>query len=254
MQRTYNLQWLTDKFDVGEQLKYLFFWGHTKKTNEAIGSFCFSQWFELPFILDDITYQTAEHWMMANKALLFNDLKTYDKIINSKTPGEAKKLGRQVLGFDEIIWNDKRMDIVINGNIHKFNQHADYATYLLNTNDRILVEASSVDKIWGIGLAKDAEHIDNPYFWNGQNLLGFALMEVRSFLKHYGHFDYVKSAVEIPFKVFPKISRSDMFWRVGAGDTMLDEFFKYFRSLSEKERSDLMLSCPPPYDWPDFYE
>ncbi|MES2107848.1 MAG: NADAR family protein [Bacteroidota bacterium] len=186
MAPTYNLQWLFDKYDSGEHLKFLFFWGHTKKAADSIDNSCFSQWFELPFVVDSITYKTAEHWMMANKALLFGDFKAYDKIISCNKPGEAKKLGRTVLGFDEITWRDSRADIVTKGNIHKFNQHPDYARYLLNTNDRILVEASPVDRIWGIGLSKDAENIDNPHFWNGQNLLGFALMEARAFLSGSG--------------------------------------------------------------------
>ncbi|MEN0050216.1 MAG: NADAR domain-containing protein, partial [Bacteroidota bacterium] len=35
------------------------------------------------------------------------------------------------------------------------------------------------DRIWGIGLAADANNIENPDTWKGLNLLGYALMEVR---------------------------------------------------------------------------
>jgi predicted NAD-dependent protein-ADP-ribosyltransferase YbiA (DUF1768 family) len=72
MKQTYSLQWLTDQFDYGESLKFLFFWGHKHAQNEGIGKFCFSQWYELPFMVDGITYPTTEHWMMAHKALLRN--------------------------------------------------------------------------------------------------------------------------------------------------------------------------------------
>jgi len=51
--------------------------------------------------------------------------------------------------------------------------------FLLATKDRILVEASPVDKIWGIGMAQDHPHIQDPSLWQGLNLLGFALIHVQ---------------------------------------------------------------------------
>lgn len=254
MAYNYSLTWLTNKFDQGEILKFLFFWGHSNTLKEDVGKFCFSQWFELPFIIDGITYKTAEHWMMANKALLFNDSGIYQKIINAKSPGEAKELGRQVLGFDEQIWIANRYDIVVKGNVHKFNQHPPFADFLINTKDRILVEASPIDKIWGIGLSKDAEQIDNPYFWNGQNLLGFALMEVRDFFTKFGYFNYLESTVPPPWKVYPKIDPPDMFWRMGKGEDALSAFFKYYNSLTERDRTIFRLSNSTPYSWNNFYD
>ncbi len=183
MEQHYSLDWLIEKFDKGENIKYLFFWGHSNKYQEDVGKFCFSQWYEAPFIVDGITYKTAEHWMMANKALLFADQEAFNKIVNADKPGEAKELGRQVLGFDEVAWNTQRYQIVKKGNIHKFNQHRKLAEYLLGTGERIIAEASPVDAIWGIGLAQDNPNIQNPHNWRGLNLLGFALMEVRDILK-----------------------------------------------------------------------
>jgi ribA/ribD-fused uncharacterized protein len=43
----------------------------------------------------------------------------------------------------------------------------------------VLVEASPLDRVWGIGLAADHEAAASPSRWRGRNLLGFALMEVR---------------------------------------------------------------------------
>jgi ribA/ribD-fused uncharacterized protein len=254
MNYNYNLQWLTNKFDWGENLKFLFFWGHSNNLNELVGKFCFSQWFELPFLLDGIIYNTAEHWMMANKALLFGDTDTYLKIINANSPGEAKELGRKVIGFDEQTWVENRYDIVVKGNIHKFNQHPAFADFLLNTKERILVEASPVDKIWGIGLSKDAEQIDNPHFWNGENLLGFALMEVRDFFKAFGSFKYIECTLPLPWKTFPKIDPHDMFWRMGKGEDMLTRFAQYYNSLSLHDQTIFKLVNPAPYSWSNFYD
>lgn len=179
----YSIDWLLEKFESEENLKYLFFWGHSNNLNEKVGKFCFSQWYESPFIVDNITYKTAEHWMMAHKALLFKDMKTFDKIIACIKPGEAKALGREVQNYDEKLWNKHKFDIVTIGNIHKFRQHPELLDFLKKTENRVLVEASPVDNIWGIGLSQDSKDVENPYTWKGENLLGFALMEVRDFVK-----------------------------------------------------------------------
>ena len=179
----YDINWLTEKFEKGEALKFLYFWGHTNKYKEEVGKFCFSQWFESPFVINNVTYKTSEHWMMAQKALLFHDKDTFKRIIACNKPGEAKELGRQVANFDEQIWEEKKFDIVKLGNFYKFSQNPKLADYLLKTDTRILVEASPIDTIWGIGLSQDSEDIGNMYAWRGQNLLGFVLMEVRDCLK-----------------------------------------------------------------------
>ena len=119
---------------------------------------------------------------MYHKALLFEDNEIAQKIILSKSPGEAKDLGRQVRGFNQNTWEKKRFDIVVQGNILKFSQNENLKNFLLNTQNRVLVEASPVDEIWGIGLTKDSEKAKNPHTWRGLNLLGFALMETRRVL------------------------------------------------------------------------
>jgi ribA/ribD-fused uncharacterized protein len=164
--------------------KFLFFWGHQPSKDGSITKTCFSQWWEKPFDVNGIQYRTAEHWMMAKKAWLFHDEETMNKIIHVKSPAEAKKLGREIKNFNEEIWLNKRYEIVKEGNLHKFGQNIELKDFLLNTNERVLVEASPVDPIWGIGMASDHEDINNPEKWKGLNLLGFALMEVRDELRN----------------------------------------------------------------------
>lgn len=179
----YDMNWLRERYDAGERLKFLYFWGHTNRYNEEVGKFCFSQWSESPFVVDSIHYKTAEHWMMAQKALLFGDNDRFSRIIDCNTPDEAKKLGREVAGYLEEVWDERKFEIVKQGNIFKFSQHPKLGDYLIGTGDKIIVEASPVDAIWGIGMSQSSDHIDNVHSWRGQNLLGFALMEVRDFLK-----------------------------------------------------------------------
>jgi predicted NAD-dependent protein-ADP-ribosyltransferase YbiA (DUF1768 family) len=125
-----NISDIKDKVDRGEQIEYLFFWSHRPNADGTIGNTCFSQWFDASFELNGIHYQTAEHYMMAEKARCFDDC---------------------------IILTE------------------------------ILVEASPDDRIWWIGLAADNPNIENPHCWKGSNLLGFALMEVRSILQFDRH-------------------------------------------------------------------
>jgi ribA/ribD-fused uncharacterized protein len=250
----YNINWLTEKFESGDTLEYIFFWGHTNQFNEEVGKFCFSQWFDCPFTVDNITYKTAEHWMMAQKALLFKDRNNFDKITSCDKPGKAKKLGRQVLGYDEKTWNKRKFDIVKIGNIHKFNQHPKLAEYLLRTNNSILVEASPADTIWGIGLSQDSNDIENIYAWRGENLLGFVLMATRDFLKEFGHFKPLVNSVQPPWTKFPNVDRSDTFWKMGKGEDYLIHFYKYYGGLSDRERTIFNLTNPAPHDWSEFYD
>ncbi|GHM99543.1 hypothetical protein WSM22_10330 [Cytophagales bacterium WSM2-2] len=180
----YNLDWLTRKFDSGETIKYIFFWGHSKKENESVGNFLFSQWFPSPFTVEAVEYKTCEHWMMAHKAQLFHDHEALERILKANTPAEAKKIGREVKNFDPKVWDEKKYECVTTGNVHKFRTNKLFKDYLLNTNDRVLVEASPVDFVWGIGLSKDTHLIENPHTWKGSNLLGFALMEARDILRN----------------------------------------------------------------------
>ena len=163
---------------AGERVKYLFFWGHQQSKGGVTAS-CFSQWYSAPFVVDGQSYATAEHFMMAEKAALFGDQATRAEVLRAPNPGAAKAMGRKVRGFDESVWVRHRFAIVVRGNHAKLTQNQELGLFLSQTGSRILVEASPVDRIWGIGLAQDDEKANNPNLWRGLNLLGFALMEVR---------------------------------------------------------------------------
>ncbi|MDH6110444.1 ribA/ribD-fused uncharacterized protein [Kitasatospora sp. MAP12-15] len=164
---------------AGARPKYLLFWGHRPERDGGIGPGSLSQWWPAAFVVDGVRYATAEHWMMAGKARLFGDAELVPRILAARTPAEAKKLGRLVRGFDDRRWDEARFELVVAGNVAKFGQDEALLGYLLGTGQRVLVEASPVDRIWGIGLAADSELAIDPARWRGLNLLGFALMEAR---------------------------------------------------------------------------
>ena len=167
----------------GFRPKYLFFWLHQPYESGQIGKECLSQWWSSSFTVEGVVYHTAEHYMMAEKARLFGDNLTREKILSASHPNVVKKLGRDVKDFDEEIWFQHRFDIVVRGNAAKFGQNDALKSFLLNTKGCMLVEASPFDRVWGIGLAGDDPNAENPEKWKGLNLLGFALMEVRTQLK-----------------------------------------------------------------------
>ena len=175
----YTHETLLDRIAAGEELTYVFFWGHTPGRIDRVGKSCLSQWFERAFVHKAIRYPTAEHWMMAEKARLFEDEKRLQLILRTASAKTVKDFGRSVANFDEETWREQREKIVKNGNYLKFSQHADLRGYLLGTGNRILVEASPYDKVWGIGMKATDDGVEDPANWRGENLLGYALMEVR---------------------------------------------------------------------------
>ncbi|MET9549703.1 NADAR family protein [Streptomyces sp. NPDC006627] len=164
---------------AGQRVKYLYFWGHTPRRDGTLGASCLSQWWPSPFTVDGVTYATAEHWMMAAKARLFDDADAERAVLAARTPAEAKNAGRLVRGFDEAIWARERFGIVLTGSVHKFTSDPALREFLRGTGERVLVEASPLDRVWGVGLAADDPRIQDPEKWRGPNLLGFALMGAR---------------------------------------------------------------------------
>lgn len=142
-----------------------------------------SQWYPSIYIVNGVKYHCNEQYMMAQKALLFNDTKIYDKIMKTKDPKRIKALGRQVNNFEDNIWDNNKYRIVLEANYAKFSQNLYLKDQLLQTGDKIIAEASPYDNIWGIGLTASDKRAQDMSKWLGQNLLGKALMETREKLK-----------------------------------------------------------------------
>ncbi|UQX03244.1 NADAR family protein [Streptomyces sp. RerS4] len=174
---------LIEQVSRGERVKFLPFWGHRPRHDGRLGPSCLSQWWPAPFTVGEVRYETAEHWMMAGKARLFGDPEAERAALEATSPAAAKKAGRLVRGFDEAIWERERFALVVEGSVHKFGSTPELRAYLLGTGDRVLVEASPMDRVWGIGLAADDDRTLDPARWRGLNLLGFALMEARTRLR-----------------------------------------------------------------------
>jgi len=153
---------------------HVYFYSHQKKWG------AFSQFYQPCVFTDDngVQYNCAEQWMMASKARLFGDEIILKKILGSRSPFKIKALGREVKGFDNKKWDNVKYDLVVEGNGFKFGQNPKLKEMLKATGKAV---PAPNDRIWGIGISvKDAK---NGRRWNGQNLLGKALMSVRDFMK-----------------------------------------------------------------------
>ena len=183
MNRDYEIRSTADllaQLDQGYRPKYFCFWGHQAEKDGSVGKGCLSQWFHAPFTVDGDRFPTAEHFMMAGKARLFGDEAARLSALAAPSPAATKAVGRSVRNFDEGRWNAERFDIVVRANVAKFTQNPAMGEFLLGTGERVLVEASPRDRIWGIGMGAANPDAEQPRKWRGQNLLGFALMAARA--------------------------------------------------------------------------
>lgn len=204
-----NIKQLRRRWESGERFEFYLFYGH-KPPFSGVDASCLSQWFVRDFSIDGQRYPTAEHWMMAEKARLFGDTEMLQAILDSDSPRDAKAYGRKVKRFDAKTWDEHKFEIVVLGNVAKFDQNPTLRQFLVETTKgekqdfqmvaeapqaykigdyqrqtnktnslAILVEAAGRDTIWGIGLGQNNPKSRDPMQWRGKNLLGFALTKVR---------------------------------------------------------------------------
>lgn len=178
----YTIEELRKAHLAGKSFNYLFFWGHTPPKDGSVDKSCFSQWWPSRFTVEGTEYNCAEQFMMAEKARLFGDESMLDAILKADDPKAMKAYGRAVSHFDKEVWDSQCYDIVKSGSVAKFAQNPELGEYLKSTGNRILVEASPRDRIWGIGMGESNPDAENPVKWRGKNLLGFALTEARDIL------------------------------------------------------------------------
>ena len=182
-QPKYTRKWLQQEFAAGRMRELCLFWGHQPAEDGQLTKSCLSQWWMEDFYTTAAPYLCMEQYMMAAKAELFGDKEIRDQILKCSDQKQIKALGRKVRGFDQKVWDKFKYAIVLNGIWCKFSQNRELREFLLSTGDSVLVEASPYDAIWGIRLAASSPEAQDPMKWRGQNLLGFALMEVRDELR-----------------------------------------------------------------------
>ena len=141
-----------------------------------------SNWYLSDFTVDDVKFSSMEQYMMYRKALCFHDDDIAAQILVTSDVAQIKAFGRLVHNYDDHHWNGVRQIVIYEGLKAKFSQNPDLLKMLKDTRDALLAECAVKDRIWGIGMSMtDPDRFDRNK-WNGQNLLGYALMMVRNIL------------------------------------------------------------------------
>ena len=158
------------------------------------------------FTLYGQTFNCGEQAIMWCKAWLFGDMEKASEILASEYPKEQKALGREVGGYDEIMWKAMRMQVVYMVLKAKFTQSDYYKTKLLETGVSKMVEASPYDKIYGIGLSEEKARMVPENQWPGKNLLGRLMTKLKKEMilgeahKHFELQDILDLGVEAKVK------------------------------------------------------
>jgi hypothetical protein len=143
----------------------------------------FSQWAESPIVIDGVLYNCAEQYMMAKKALLFEDGEAYLAIMATRDPAEQKRIGRTVRGFRREVWDVVSRDVVARASLAKFTSTPKLHRRLMATEGHTLVEASPTDDVWGVKLYENDPAVHDRGLWRGTNWLGQVLTDLREHLQ-----------------------------------------------------------------------
>jgi len=119
-----------------------------------------------PFVLDNKTWPTVEHYFQAQK--FPTDPTLQEKIRLASSPFVAKKLGRTKTLHFMASWEENKEGVMKKALTAKFTQNSALRDLLKGTGSEQLYENSPRDYYWGVGAAK-----------TGKNRLGVLLMEIR---------------------------------------------------------------------------
>ena len=125
-------------------------------------------------------YNCAEQLYMVEKAMFFNDHDSALMMCYCPDGKSVKALGRKVKNFDQDEWNKVSYDKMLIACRGKYTQNKNLVEELINTKNKVMVESSPSDKIWGVGLHESDDRILNESNWTGENRLGKVLMQIRS--------------------------------------------------------------------------
>ena len=130
-------------------------------------------------------FSSTEKAFMFIKAKMFGDEAIAMQILITENPNECRKLGRMVKNYDEKVWDACRVQVFYDLNKAKYIQDGYLRRLLLDPkyDNKIFVEASPIDKIWGVGLDEKDPLIDDERNWKGENNLGKIITQIRNELK-----------------------------------------------------------------------
>lgn len=128
------------------------------------------------------SFNCSEQMFMALKAVHFNDMESLDLIMKAVLPQTQKAIGRKIREFDDEEWEGVRFDYMCIAVTQKFKNIPHLRKRIIESYPKKLVEATSNDRIWGIGIDLWDNRIYDESKWEGENLLGEALEHARDLI------------------------------------------------------------------------
>ena len=139
-----------------------------------------SNWYQAKFEYAGKEYANSEQYMMYKKAELFSQFEIADQIMKTDDPEKCQQLGgTKFPNWDGDLWSKVKYRVVRRGVKAKFVQNPKLLLMLFETGKTLLAECSASDKNWGIGIGMKDENRFDVLKWQGENLLGRILMDVR---------------------------------------------------------------------------
>ena len=161
----------------------------SKRNKDVIGFFGelnpFSNFHEVTIEVDGMTFHSTEQWIQYQKAKLFGDNETGEKIMKTTRAIECKRLSYDIEDYDEEEWKGNIEKLCYRGIKAKFTQHDWLKKLLLETGQKCIVECAP-NTIWGTGVALSDKEALNKNKWNGEGeigLMGMMLMKIREELR-----------------------------------------------------------------------
>lgn len=143
----------------------------------------FSNYYAKPFVVDKQKFLSMEQYIQYSKAIFGEDNNLARKILFTSDPSKLMALGERVdLSADDFDqWLELFPEILHKGAYAKFSQNSSLRSDLLATGDHLLFEATT-DYYAGCGINLTSKKWEDSS-WEGQNLTGRALVEVRDRLR-----------------------------------------------------------------------
>lgn len=139
-----------------------------------------SNHFPSEFNIGDEKFYSVEQYLAVRRATFSNHPEMLRKAQSARDPRQAKYVLNTLKEDRAEEWYEGIEEVLTEGLRAKFSQNLHLRSFLINTNQLLLGEASK-DPRWGVGMSLDNPEILNSSLWiPGGNLLGRCLMKIRA--------------------------------------------------------------------------
>ena len=155
----------------------------SSKTNDKIYGYFgelnpLSNFYHMPFSLDNKTFHCSEQFIQWKKAELFKDKAAMKRISRAKTGHQCKEEGKNIANYKNTVWEKKAKQLCKPGVKQKFMENQFPREVLTQkTRGKRIIECSK-DPVWGCGMPLNDDDCLNSTKWTSQGIMGKMLEEI----------------------------------------------------------------------------